>query len=136
MAKGRKTVRTDRAREAFLVALSETCNVTYSAAAAGMGRSAAYAWRNEVPAFAAAWDEAIESAADKLEQVAYERATKGDSDRMLEILLKAHRPKYRDKQALELTGPNGGPIEYREAAKREIEDIFGPTAIEVVPKHG
>lgn len=137
MAKGRSTVRTNRARDTFLAVLADTCNVSESARAAGMSRNAAYCWREDDPSFAAAWEEAIETAADKLEQVAYERAKSGQSDRMLEILLKAHRPKYREKQAVELTGPNGGPIEYREAARREIEDIFGPPpAIEVVPKHG
>jgi hypothetical protein len=35
----------------------------------------------------------------ELEQVAYERSIKGESDRMLEILLKSHRPhKYVEKQ--------------------------------------
>ena len=36
----------------------------------------------------------------------------------------------------EHSGPDGGPIEIREAARAEIADLFGPTAIEVVPKHG
>lgn len=111
MAKGCKTVRTDRAREKFLTMLAETCNVTASAEAAGMGRSAAYAWRREDEDFASAWDDALESAADRLEQIAFERAKDGKSDRMLEILLKAHRPKYREKQAVELTGKDGGPVE-------------------------
>lgn len=65
-----------------------------------MGRTAAYDWRDDDVEFAKAWDEAIESAADKLEQVAYRRASTGKSDRMLEILLKGHRPKYRDKHLI------------------------------------
>lgn len=65
-----------------------------------MGRRSAYDWREEDEEFAKDWDAAIEAAADRLEQVAYRRAATGKSDRMLEILLKAHRPKYRDKQLI------------------------------------
>lgn len=96
-----KTIRTDRAREAFLAKLAESCNVALSCRAAGIGRSAAYAWRNDDPDFAAAWEEAEQTAADALEQEAWERATVDKSDRMLEILLKAHRPdKFVEKRLL------------------------------------
>lgn len=65
-----------------------------------MSRTAAYDWRGDDEEFAKDWEEAIETAADKLEQVAFRRAETGKSDRMLEILLKGHRPKYRDKQLI------------------------------------
>lgn len=106
-----RTVRTDRAREAFLKTLRETCNVSASCRAAMIGRTAAYDWRRDDADFAAAWEEAEEEAVDKLEEVARERAIDG-SDRMMEILLKAHRPeKYVERLRSELTGPNGGPIQ-------------------------
>jgi hypothetical protein len=108
-----KTIRTDRARKAFLQVFSETCNVSEACRAASIGRSAAYAWRNDDPGFAADWDEAEQTAADLLEKVAWERATSGQSDRMLEILLKAHRPKYREKQAIEVAGEGGGPLQIK-----------------------
>lgn len=130
-----KTIRTDRARAAFLAMLAEECNVSEACRAAGIGRSSAYAWKAEDPTFAAQWEEAEEEAADKLEKVAWERAKSGQSDRMLEILLKGHRPKYRDKQQVELSGPNGGPIEHKTAARAEIEELFGvaaPTPHEIV----
>jgi hypothetical protein len=107
-----KTDATGRARETFLRILEETCNVTEAARAAGFDRSTAYRWRDEDPAFAEAWKQAEEAAADKLEQVAFERAKGGQSDRMLEILLKGHRPKYREKQRLEHSGPDGGPMRF------------------------
>lgn len=88
---------TDRARAAFLRVLEETCNVTEAARAAGVDRRTVYKWRDADPEFAASWSDAEEAAADKLEQIAFERAKNGQSDRMLEILLKGHRPKYRDK---------------------------------------
>ncbi|RIV79561.1 terminase [Pelagerythrobacter aerophilus] len=125
MAKARKqrrTSRTDRARETFLATLAETCNVSEAARTAGIGRSTAYEWRDEDEAFAAAWDEAEQEAADKLEREAWRRAVEGTdkpvtfqgvitatykeySDKMLEILLKAHRPeKFTDRSKVEHSG--------------------------------
>jgi len=128
----RPTIRTDRTRETFLTTLAETCNVSEAARAAGIGRRSVYDWRDADSAFAEAWKDAEESAADKLEQVAYERAIGGQSDRLLEILLKAHRPKYREKQQVELTGKDGGPIEHKQAAVAEIAELFGPTPHEII----
>jgi len=102
-----QTIRTDRAREAFLRTLAESCNVSASCRVAGISRTAAYAWRRDEPEFAAAWDDAEGEAIDALEGVAYARAISGESDRMLEILLKGHRPQYRDKLKHEGTGQNG-----------------------------
>jgi hypothetical protein len=98
----RCTIRTDRARETFLATLAETCNVSEACRAAGIGRRSAYDWREDDEAFAAEWTDAVEAAVDKLEKVAWERATGADkSDRMLEILLKAHRPnKYVEKRLI------------------------------------
>lgn len=107
-----RTIRTDRARarDIFLEQLRLTCNVSHAARAAGIGRRTAYDWRDADPGFAAAWDEAEEEAIDALELAARERAIDG-SDRMMEILLKAHRPeKYVDKLKTELTGKDGGPV--------------------------
>lgn len=64
-----------------------------------------YEWRDDDPDFAAAWAEAEETAIDALEKVARDRATEGKSDRMLEILLKAHRPeKYVERYKTEHSG--------------------------------
>lgn len=118
MPRGRP-VRTDRAREAFLTVLRETCNVSEAARAANIGRTVAYEWRADDPAFAAAWADAEQEAADKLEREAWRRGVEGTdkpvtfqgvitatykeySDRMLEILLKAHRPeKFTERQRLD-----------------------------------
>lgn len=122
MAKTRRTSRTDRAREIFLATLAETCNVSEAARQAGIGRTCAYEWRNDDPAFAAAWDSAEQEAVDKLEREAWRRAVEGTdkpvtfqgmitatykeySDRMLEILLKGHRPeKYAERSKVEHSG--------------------------------
>jgi terminase small subunit-like protein len=110
-----RTIRTDRVRATFLAILAEQCNVTEACRAAGIGRSAVYTWRDDDPAFRAAWEEAEQMAADRLEKVAWERASKGLSDRMLELLLKAHRPeKFKERVANEHTGANGGPIQHEQ----------------------
>lgn len=120
-----RTVRTDHARETFLKTLAETCNVSEAARAAGLGRRTAYDWRDADATFASAWTDAEESSADKLEQVAYERAISGQSDRMLEVLLKAHRPKYREKQQIEHSGSIGSPADHEAAAEAEVSELFG-----------
>lgn len=107
----RRPARAGRARATFLEVLEATCNVSEAARQAGVPRRTVYDWRTADAEFAQAWSDAEEAAANKLEEVAFTRATTGQSDRMLEILLKAHRPKYREKQNLELTGKDGGPIE-------------------------
>lgn len=104
-----KTDKTARARATFLALLRESCNVTASCEAAGISRATAYRWREEDETFAAQWAEAEEAAADALEQIAWDRAKSGQSDRMLEILLKGHRPKYREKQQVEHSGQIGMP---------------------------
>lgn len=110
-----RTNRTDRARERFIAALRESGNVSAGVRAAGYARSTIYLWKDENAEFAAQWEEALEEAIDSLEQEAWRRGvlgiekpithqgkitatTKEYSDRMLEILLKAHRPeKYRER---------------------------------------
>jgi hypothetical protein len=100
-----KTVRTDRARGVFLSRLAETCNVSESARVAGISRSVAYEWRDADPEFAEAWLDAEEQATDALELEARKRATTDKSDRMLEILLKAHRPaKFVERFKGEISG--------------------------------
>jgi transposase len=124
-----RSIRTDRTRETFLKVLAETCNVSEAARAAGVGRRTMYDWRDADPSFADAWKDAEETSADKLEQVAFERATSGQSDRMLEILLKAHRPKYREKQAVEFSG--SVQVDHANQAQAEIDEIFGPPRLVV-----
>jgi len=64
-------------RQAFLDHLAACCNVTRSAAAAGLGVSTVYDARRRDPAFAQAWDEAIEAGYATLEALLIERAALG-----------------------------------------------------------
>lgn len=95
-----------RARAAFLLSLSKTGQITRSAKAAKVERQTVYNWRKEDPEFAKQWDAALELAADMLEDVAFQRATRptNPSDGLLTLLLKAHKDKYRDRSTVELTG--------------------------------
>jgi AcrR family transcriptional regulator len=91
---------TNRARETFLAELRATGNISHSARCAGVDRKTVYNWRDKDAEFAEAWEDAEETAIDQLEKVARDRAI-DSSDRMLEILLKAHRPeKYVERRLL------------------------------------
>jgi hypothetical protein len=117
-------------RSAFLKALRASGNVRLACQAADVGRRTAYHWREDAP-FKADWDEALQDACDLLEKEARRRAVDGwdepifqkgglvgtvrkYSDRMLELLLGAHRPeRFRigfkvqpDPGGLASAGPN------------------------------
>jgi hypothetical protein len=113
-------------QERFLTALAETGNVSVAVEIAGTSRTRAYEMRNRNAAFAKAWDEAEEKAADALEAEAWRRAVVGVqeplvsagrvvrddggqplairrfSDPLLITLLKAHRPdRFKDRSVVE-----------------------------------
>lgn len=104
--KSRKS--TAEKKAAFLQALEGSLNVGHAARLALIGRRTAYTWREEDEAFAAAWDAALETAIDALEQTLYERAMRSDTVAAI-FLLKGNRGgKYRERH--ELTGKDGGPL--------------------------
>lgn len=114
----------------FLATLGKTSNITAAARKANVARSRAYQERDSDLDFAAAWDDALESAIDDAESEAWRRAVKGTikqrhydkdgnllgttreySDTLLMFMLKAHRSgRYREVVRGEFTGANGGPI--------------------------
>jgi transposase-like protein len=104
MAKKPCTAFTARARATFLDTFRATCNVSEAARAIGVSRRTVYNWRDRDPTFAAEWDDAEQEAIDALEKIARDRAIDG-SDRMMEILLKAHRPeKYVERLRADING--------------------------------
>jgi hypothetical protein len=151
---------TGRRSRRFLETLAETGNVTAAAAAAGISRGGAYDHRQIDDAFAAAWREAEEIAADKLEAEAWRRAVDGVSepvismgklvrdendqpvtiqrysDNLLALLLRAHRPeKFRDRTSHEHTG---GPFLLEQIVllaleKREEPPAAQPVVIDATP---
>jgi hypothetical protein len=121
----------------FIRSLTESPNVAEAARRAGVARRTPYARREVDPDFAAAWDEAVESATDDLAGEGWRRAKDGCekpvfyqggecgrireySDTLLIFLLKAHRPTvYRETVRQEHTGKDGGPIEVTDQARAE-----------------
>lgn len=113
------------AKDVFLEALSRSVDVSKAARAALVGRTTVYHWRAEDETFAQAWDDALTGSVDQVEDVAFAMATSGEHPTMTQFVLKSWRgDRYNDKQRLEVTGANGGPIEVVEvptSAERATE---------------
>jgi len=73
----RKLKLTPARQERFLEALADTGSVTTAVAIAGTSRTRVYELRKADPAFASAWQDAEEIAADRLEDEARRRAVEG-----------------------------------------------------------
>jgi len=123
-----RTNRTPKKVAAFLTELSLRGNVTDAARAAGVTRSRVYDWRADDADFAAAWDTALDEAADVMEREAWRRAVEGVekpvfgsmgqglgsgevgriqeySDTLLIFLLKGARPeKFRERADVRHSG--------------------------------
>jgi len=117
----RKLKLTPERQQHFIKALAETASVTNAAVLAGTSRTRVYELRKMDPTFAAAWEEAEESAADRLENEARRRAVEGVpeplvsagklvrdddgqpimvrrySDNLLLALIRARRPPPRER---------------------------------------
>lgn len=130
MARALTKLTRQRAREVFLAELAQRGNVSAAAEAAGLARATFYEYRSADPDFAAAWDEALETAIDAMELEARRRAVEGVekpivgrigkdqdgiityvreySDSLMTLLLKAHRPdKYRERTDVHHSGELG-----------------------------
>jgi hypothetical protein len=112
----RQQVRTVRDKLAFLADFSMTGNVRQSCAHVGIARSTVTEWRKDAK-FSACFEIAREESVDRLEQEARRRALEGVtrpilykgkvvaevrefSDGLLQFLLKAHSPLFRDRTSL------------------------------------
>ena len=99
-----RTKRMDEKRAKFLASLAEGNSIARAAGDAGIGRTTAYEWREVDEAFAKAWDDAVETGTDSLEDEAVRRAKAG-SDTLLIFMLKARRPeKFKERTSTELSG--------------------------------
>ena len=119
-----KKIRSPKKR-AFLAAVARTGNVTIAAEIAHIARSAHYQWLEADPVYAAAFEDAMEQAAQRLEAEARRRAEEGVeepvfykgkkcgvirkySDTLLIFLMKGAMPdKYKERTSTELTGAGG-----------------------------
>lgn len=124
---GQKVAAKDRTehpkKAAMLAAISETGNVSKAAEAANVHRPSHYQWLKDDPEYAAGVVDAMEAAADKLEEEARRRAHDGVdepvfyqgevcgtvrkySDTLLIFLLKGARPdKYRERTSITVEDP-------------------------------
>lgn len=136
-------------QRAFLAAFAVTGIISRAAAAAEIDRQCHYNWLEASPLYQKAFRLAKEEAADALELEARRRATEGlvrkkfdrfgkplidpdthqqyveheYSDRLLEVLLKAHRPeKFRER--FEVTGADGAPLLSEGERADRIAQIF------------
>jgi hypothetical protein len=116
-------------RARFLKELARTGNVCEAARLSCLGRAWLYEYRKRDPSFDAAWERALDVAADALESEARRRAMEGTwepvfhqgdivggvrrySDSLLMFLLKGNKPdKFAERR--QVSGPGGGPQEHR-----------------------
>jgi len=108
---------TRRWLKAFLVALERVGSVTEACKAAKVSSSVAYNRRRNDPVFRKGWDDALDRAADVLEDECRRRAFNG-SDNLLMFLLKGARPeRYRESRA------SIPPAELNRLIEAELERI-------------
>lgn len=103
MARGPKSVPsfTTKKQSVFLAELADGQSISAACRKADTTKPTAYRLRQHSSKFAAAWDDAIETGTDVLEDVAVDRARNG-SDTMLIFMLKSRRPdKYRERSVTE-----------------------------------
>lgn len=133
----------------FIDRLAAGASISDAARGANVSRQTAYKYREKDPLFAAAWDDAVETVTDEIEQEAIRRAVKGVqediyfkgekvgevtkySDPLMTEILRARRPnKYRPN-----VGESGAPplvIELRLPDDRGGEVVDG-VAREVAPE--
>lgn len=118
-------------KRAFLAAFAEVGNITRAAEISKCSRDMHYSWLKNDPDYPALFRQADQQACDRLEQEARRRAIEGTekpvfhkgeqcgvvreySDTLLIFLMKGAMPeKYKERQAHEVTGKGGGPIEVK-----------------------
>lgn len=92
-----RTIRTPKNRRAFLAVLRRGYSIAKACRAAGIGRTAVYAWRDDDDEFSKDWDAAVEAGTDALEDALHDRAVERDTTAAI-FLLKGRRPeKYRER---------------------------------------
>ena len=146
--KNREYAITAAHQTAFLEAYAQLGVITYAAKKAGIDRIRHYEWmadREKYPDYPARFEDAHQKACDSLESEARRRAVEGwqqpvyqkgelvgeitlYSDRLLELLLKAKRGnEFRERQSVEHTGRDGGPIETSQLVS--VQDLNLPEEV-------
>lgn len=128
-------------QESFLLAFARAGNVTQACASAGIHRDTLYYWLHHDTAFSERYHRAELDATDVLYGEAFRRAVEGTekhvvsmgrvvtftdddgeqkilkereySDSLLLNLLRARDPRFAQKQRIEMSGPDGGPVQHQ-----------------------
>lgn len=138
---GQKLTKAERqqVQEKFLKSFAMTANVRAACMAAGISRTTVYEWQEKDETFSLRFKQAELDANDVIRAELFRRAVQGVekpvvsmgkivyttdekdkpkplmervySDSLLALLAKARMPEFREKQQIEMSGPDGGPIE-------------------------
>lgn len=126
-------------KAAFLVEFRSVWTVARAAKAAGIHRSTVYQWIADDPEFKTAFEDVDALNVEDAEAKLYELAVKGvekpvtvagkretviehDSG-LLKLYLQSRRPNvYRDRQSVEHSGPDGGPIRLEGLAAMPLDE--------------
>lgn len=106
---------------AFIEAYREEGSIYHAALTSRVNRKTVYRWIENDPQFAEAVEESKEDCYDKAESSVYRKALAGDS-LLLMFYLKAHRHKFRDKIAVDIT-----------TVQSEIEQRFAELNLKQLP---
>jgi transposase len=131
MPAGRPTDYTPSLGSKILSLMSEGLSLAAAAAEIGIHRQRVYEWEQRHPKFA----DTVKLARVK-RQLFLERRLLSAKDSpvvtsTIFALKNAGAEDWREKQEIEHSG--NLVVDHRDAAKREVEELFGPTAIEVIP---
>lgn len=136
-------------QDAFLAAIRLFPNITEAAKAVGCHRSSHYEWLKSDPDYAERFRDAMDEGLDTIEKAAIDLATGklskkivsagkvlGEepvySERMIEMLLRAHRPdRYRDRSSHEITGKDGGAVR----VEQEVSPDFVAKVLAELDRH-
>lgn len=123
------------AQEKFLKTFAKNANVRAACMAAGIDRSQVYRWQEHDTEFSLKFNVATEQANDLIRAALWLRGVEGItkpvvsmgklvygedgkpltekvySDSLLSLLAKARMPEFRDKSHVEMSGPDGGPLQ-------------------------
>jgi hypothetical protein len=126
---------TQELQDKFLKSFSMTANIRAACMSAGIDRSTVYNWQEHDTNFSLRFNIAEQEANDVIRAELFRRAVQGYekpvvsmgkavydkdgkpltervySDSLLSLLAKARMPEFKDKQRIEHSGPNGGPIQ-------------------------
>ena len=131
---GQPTKSTPERKRAFLLALSQTCNVSKAAIAVGLDRKTLYDWRRDDELFSADWLHALRIGAEALEDIAKVRAFDGiDEPVFHQGKQVATMKKYSDTLTIFLL-KGAMPEKYQERVDARVDGGMTLTVVTGVPE--